>query len=92
MEGNLHKQTKTYMTSIKIEKGVPIPVKCKTKYPLMDMEVGDSFLIEETDAKKAYNEQAFVCSDARRIRDRVNPEFAVTTRRTKEGVRVWRTQ
>ncbi|GAA4827321.1 hypothetical protein GCM10023232_26980 [Sphingosinicella ginsenosidimutans] len=30
---------------IKIEKGIPAPPKRNKKYPLLEMEVGDSFLI-----------------------------------------------
>lgn len=76
--------------NIRIEKGVPVPVKCKTKYPLLEMEVGDSFFVAIKDTKQAYNEQAFVCADARRLRDRVNPSLRYTTRKVEGGIRVWR--
>lgn len=76
--------------NIRIEKGIPVPVKCKTKYPLLEMEIGDSFFIEAAQTKQAYSEQAFVCADARRLRDRVNPALRYTTRRVNGGVRVWR--
>lgn len=83
-----------------IEKDVPIPARKAGKfppcrYPYAEMAVGDSFLIETTDDDEARRKQVdaqIALRDWRkRSRGAVNG-FAVTTRQTWDGVRVWRTK
>ena len=66
---------------MKIEKGIPIPVKRK-KYPFAEMEVGDSFFIE-----KKQSTVSVACSWF--VRE-VKPEWGFTCRKENNGVRVWR--
>lgn len=45
--------------TVKIDKGIPIPVlygKNHTKYPWHEMEVGDSFLCEASNAHSCVNQ------------------------------------
>lgn len=70
----------------KVEKGVPLPPKGrgpgrKTKYPLMTMEVGDSFKVPLSKMKAA----RVVVSKTQRSTDR---KFA--TRILADGFGVWR--
>lgn len=65
---------------IKIEKGIPLPVK-PNRYPWDDMEVGDSFFI----AGKNTSEIGGHVSNARR---RLGFDF--TSRTVDGGTRIWR--
>lgn len=73
---------------IKVEKGFPIPVVDETirgrkyKYPWIDMEVGDSFLIEG--ATPAY------VTSLIRNRERVDGRRYVRKAQGEFDVRVWR--
>ncbi len=72
-----------------IEKGVPKPDKkgMKAKYPLGQMEVGDSFLIP-TEGKDA---QRSVQTECGSHWTRLKPKkFA--SRQVEGGVRIWRVQ
>jgi len=69
-----------------LDKNIPIPNKMKIKYPLAEMEIGDSFLIESTDKKKKNSIQSNIKSLSYRYRPK---EF--TTRNVPEGIRIWRT-
>lgn len=72
--------------TIEIEKGVPIPDKAgrKVKYPLDDMDVGDSFFVPDAD----HQDISPVIAARRRAR-KWTRQF--TTRREDDGIRVWRT-
>lgn len=67
-----------------IEKGVPLPetLSSRRKYKLLEMEVGDSFLIPGMKT----------CSDigATLRNAALTAGFKFTTRKLPEGVRVWR--
>jgi hypothetical protein len=67
---------------MKIEKGVPLPPKRKREatYPFANMAVGDSFLMPDF----IVNATSIACTYARR------GGFKVATRKTRDGVRVWR--
>ncbi len=69
-----------------IEKDIPIPEKSgrKIKYPLDDMEIGDSFFIPGVD----HQDISPVIAARKRAR-KWQREF--TTRREDDGIRVWRT-
>lgn len=62
---------------MKIEKGVPVPAM--TKYPFKDMEIGDSFFIENIDSVPIATYNA-----ATRIKMRA------AIRKEGTGYRVWR--
>lgn len=74
------------MTNIKIDKNIPIPPsklgEGGGKYPWSEMEVGDSFLWPSEKQQKQAS--ALAVATGRRL----NKRFA--TRKTPEGVRVWR--
>jgi len=69
-----------------IEKNIPIPTK--NKYPLLDMEVGDSFFV------------SVEAGDLPKTRTRLNTAIsrkgntgrAFITRSVDGGLRVWRTE
>lgn len=70
--------------SFKIEKGIPAPAhKRAHKYPLADMEVGDSFLIP--DAKTS----AEISSSISYRKNRYGEQYVC--RVVDGGLRVWRT-
>lgn len=69
---------------IKIEKGVPIPPKVERggqprKYPLRDMEVGDSFVTQWSPGRD---------NSVRSIATQVG--IRITVRRDGDTLRVWR--
>lgn len=64
-------------TGPRIERGVPVP---GVKYPLRDMEVGDSFVVPYSRAA-----QTCVHGLARKL------PLKITTRREGDSMRVWRT-
>jgi len=75
-------QMKTTSTSpIKIDKGVPVPLNRRTKYPWADMEVGDSFFVV-TDKIANFKRNVYA-------KNRNGKEF--TARAEGDGCRVWRT-
>lgn len=68
---------------MQVDKNIPLP-NAKTsgnKYPWRQMEVGDSFLVQN-------REHANVCSVAANAGKRYGMKFA--TRKEADGVRVWR--
>jgi hypothetical protein len=68
---------------IKIEHDIPIPEKLppRTRYPWMDMGIGDSFLFPEAVKKSG-------AASAMKASERYGRTFVV--RRTKDGLRCWR--
>jgi hypothetical protein len=68
--------------AIKIEHNIPIPERLvRTRYPWLDMGVGDSFLWPEAARKHAG-------TSALKASERYGRTFVV--RRTKDGTRCWR--
>jgi len=82
--------------AIKIEKNVPMPVRARgaeSPYPLLEMKVGDSFLIRCADKKEAEKRRMNVANAAchlRKWRAPTHGAFRITTKILPEGVRVWR--
>lgn len=75
------------METIEIEKGIPVPEKQKgRKYPLPEMEVGDSIFIKGYTRSKhqgIYN----VC---RCFSKNHNPSTKFVIRKWWDGIRIWR--
>jgi hypothetical protein len=69
------------MSDIKIEKGIPAPRDRWHKYPLMEMEVGDSIWLPKPEGDK-------IRKAANMHGVRHNREYV--SRSTDEGVRLWR--
>jgi len=69
-----------------IEHGIPVPPKRHPKYPLVDLEIGDSFFVPTTDVKNMRRVAAAMSMATRRIPN--HPRF--TMRVLKDGMRVWR--
>lgn len=76
--------------SIKIDKGIPIPPNPSgrptgSKYPLRDMQVGDSFFVANTTSQR-------VCGTMGNLSKRVGIKVAIrkVTENGVAGVRVWR--
>jgi len=68
---------------IKIEKGIPIPKDVrgrKSKYPIEKLEVGDSFHVESITRQSLFSS----------CRKYVNMGWKFTTRKTGNGIRIWR--
>jgi hypothetical protein len=71
-----------------IEKAIPLPPAAPRpgrayKYPFLQMEVGDSFLAGLADAEKLW-------TAAWRFQQK-HPAWQYRTRKSEEGVRIWRT-
>lgn len=69
----------------KIESSIPVPASRQTTYPFSSMSVGDSFLVEKADPKKAASVRA--CASV--YGKKTNSKF--TCKQVEGGVRVWRT-
>lgn len=72
----------------KIDKNVPMPVKDgrgrPTKYPLLSMKVGDSFLIPFTKRHSSNRSIPIPYRTAERLK------IKIISRSEKNGVRIWR--
>lgn len=75
------------MSNYKVEKGVPMP--SKSCFPFGEMEVGDSFLIP-LDGNSVHKTQMKVIQAARSYSSSIKGIFNIKTRKTEEGVRVFR--
>jgi len=74
---------------IQIETGVPVPTTTtrKSKYPFRDMEVGNSFFVnEKLDVKRMQQKLAAAAS----MFCRKNPDHKFKTQAFPAGVRLWR--
>ena len=74
---------------IQIEKGVPVPknITRKSKYPFLEMQIGDSFFIKEKeDVKKAQRKMAAIAN----MFCKKNSEYKFKTQAFEAGVRIWR--
>ena len=76
------------LKDMKIEKNIPIPEKQSKRlmYPWPDLEVGDSFFIEDYTRKK----QIGISSSAFIWFRKHKPHGKIVTRRVEGGIRVWR--
>lgn len=70
---------------IKIENNVPIPDKGNSKYPWLEMEVGDSFFVENPPKQKNGYPSTMATTATRRL----SPKKFVQ-RVVDNGLRVWR--
>lgn len=80
------------MKKFKIEKGIAIPDAGRTnncKWPFNDMGVGDSCIVIPL---KEYTREihTFIANAARSYGWTKNPRWKYATRKTAEGLRVWR--
>ncbi len=75
------------MDDIKVDKGVPMPeaTPLKRKLPFEQLEVGDSFLYSTKTGRKVQGAARGIC---RKWSDKLGTTYA--TRRTEEGIRIWR--
>ena len=64
-----------------IDKNIPFP-RMRGKYPLHNMEIGDSFLVNDGRSMKSVSGAIFVA--ARRA------GISIACRTVPEGIRVWR--
>lgn len=74
---------------IKIEKNVPIPDTDSTEYPILEMEVGDSFFVPCEKAKKGKTRNRIW----NKIRSQMTKKELIrdhTVRSVEGGFRVWR--
>jgi hypothetical protein len=71
------------MSDIVVEHDIPIPEKLppRSRYPWLEMGIGDSFLFPEAVRKSA-------AASAQKAGERLGRTFVV--RRTKDGTRCWR--
>lgn len=69
---------------ITIEKNIPFPKVSSTKYPFLDLEVGDSFFVPDMTTSS-------ISSNIQRFRLKY-PDRKWSTRTVSGGIRVWRIQ
>lgn len=67
------------MSDIRIDRGIPIPMRQNARYPFREMRVGDSILLTG-------NSAGLTGQWAR------STGWKFTTRKVEGGVRVWRTK
>ena len=79
---------------IKIDKNIPIPPsghgKWNSKYPFVEMEVGDSFTIACDSIKKLRTMQASLIKCASQRADSSMKKFTTRIDKEKMEVRIWR--
>ena len=68
-----------------IEKNIPVP-EGRSKYPFPKMEVGDSFFVPSKDIVGAR------ISVALNYYKRKNPKKTFISRKSADGMRIWRTK
>lgn len=76
---------------IKIDKGVPLPERKKgptPRYPLAELEVGDSFGVEAQDLIDQQRVRSSLYGAIRTVGRRTGHEFVMRT--VTGGIRVWR--
>ena len=71
------------LQQMKIEKGIPMPTRLRSKYPFKEMEVGDSFQVGE-EMKETIRSASSIFGA------RNNMKFSV--RKYGNGYRIWRTE
>ncbi len=72
----------------KVEKGVPVPPRFK--YPLPEMEVGDSVFIKADDSKSPADLQNNINAAMYYYSNKTNKKFTSMIMYNENGVRVWR--
>jgi hypothetical protein len=74
---------------IKIETGVPVPTRAtrKSKYPFREMEVGNSFFVNDKDEVNRTQQKL---SAAAAMFCKKNPAYKFKTQTFDTGVRIWR--
>ena len=74
---------------IKIETEVPVPTKTtrKSKYPFREMEVGNSFFVNEKESVARLQQKL---SAAASMFCKKNPAYKFKTQAFDTGVRLWR--
>lgn len=71
--------------SIEIEDNIPIPQR--KKYPLKDMQIGQSFFIP---TNKPTNSQSTICILAKRLKIKLTTRSIYNDKEQLIGLRVWR--
>jgi hypothetical protein len=84
------------MSEYVIEKEVEIPTRTRTKYPWMEMNVGDSFFVPVPDSgRSAASIRASLYASGRGIFKKW-PEYRIVVRKSNRlgvnGLRVWLTE
>lgn len=69
-------------SAFKIEKGIPIPVADRRKYPIGQLEVGDSFFVPDADLPKSRAQGIYSCG--KRF------GFKLSIKGHENGLRIWR--
>ena len=73
----------------KIEKNIPIPItNCRNKYPFNEMNIKDSFLVEDLLKAKSIRSIINNLHSKNKKQGRSSPKFI--TRKVSDGLRVWR--
>lgn len=73
------------MSEFKIEKNVEFPRNPASKYPFLDMEIGDSFFVSvDRECEKSYTGQRITNSG------RMVTGYKFSYRKVEGGVRIWR--
>lgn len=77
------------MANYKIEKGIPIPEKYPEiePFPLFQMEIGDSFFIEETEELTNIKIRARIHYRTKKLKDK---KFITRLQLKPRGIRCWR--
>lgn len=78
--------------NIEVENGIPLPPRCggkRKKYPVEDLEIGQSFLVPMQNPQDAEMQNS--------IRSHINKtasraSIKISTRVVPEGLRIWRTK
>lgn len=74
-------------TNYKIEKDVPVPISKRSVYPFRAMEIGDSILVDENYSRELMSKYN---NAARNFCRKAKLDWNFITRKTDEGIRVWR--
>jgi len=80
-------------TKVKIEKGIPLPYgnsrSCSSKYPFLNMKVGDSLLFPEGYVVSYYYKLAYEFTFRCRAMGQM---WSFKTKKTPDGYRCWRVE
>jgi len=78
------------MSSITVDRGIPVPSPKDTFYPWAQMQHGDSFFIRaEGDDKRAAQRRVYSSGRAWMKRNKPDAKVRMATRIEQAGVRVW---
>ena len=73
-----------------IEKGVPIPVNARFKYPWPQMAVENSVFIQAENGERLYELKRKVWFSSHRYGKKTGKKFLIKVNQANNGVRVWR--